>query len=463
MTTLANKTQGYDPAGNLTLAYSADRGTSYVYRYDHHNRMTGIYDSTNTTRKAAFTYDALGRRVEFINDVTPTTTRYYYDGVNEVVEDDQSAARQKYYVHGISYIDERLMMYSDDLARPFYYVIDRMYNVRMLVDRAGSIVERYLYDGYGQPYIRESCGRGDMNNNTVITSTDGTRFDDALATTIWDPRADLDDDGDVDSADEALFDAKGPLWYDPTGIAPEDPLPTVAQAFSDFGNWYMFQGVPHLALDTQAADTSGKLMLNHHRARYADPVTGRWASRDPLVYYYAKRIRSIPASLRRNRHYRNSPQLDGPDIFCYLSNNPIGSYDPTDETINTVPCSGTGSGVGMGGYNTSCGLGLGEKKCQKCGSCTNCGVAFGTGSDSCGGCTIFGCPLPPPPCPPAPAPSFSIFCCNVFNDNLADHPGDCTDCCVHICDPINAALVDLVLGGLGGLACHAQCHHVLGC
>ena len=74
MTTLANKTQGYDLAGNLTLAYSADRGTSYVYRYDHHNRMTGVYDSTNTTRKAAFTYDALGRRVEFINDIPATNS-----------------------------------------------------------------------------------------------------------------------------------------------------------------------------------------------------------------------------------------------------------------------------------------------------------------------------------------------------------------------------------------------------
>ena len=50
MTTLATKTQGYDLAGNLTLAYSADRGTSYTYRWDHHNRLTGVYDSTNITR-----------------------------------------------------------------------------------------------------------------------------------------------------------------------------------------------------------------------------------------------------------------------------------------------------------------------------------------------------------------------------------------------------------------------------
>src|SRR5260221_12757130 len=112
MTTMATKSQGYVLTGNLTLAYSADRGTSYTSRWDHHNRLTGVYDSTNTTRKAAFTYDALGRRIEFINDKTPNTTRYYYDGVNEIVEDNESATRQRYYIHGVSYVDTRLMIYD---------------------------------------------------------------------------------------------------------------------------------------------------------------------------------------------------------------------------------------------------------------------------------------------------------------------------------------------------------------
>ena len=201
MTKLAAKTQGYDLAGNLTLAYSADRGTSYTYRWDHHNRLTGVYDSTNTNRLANFTYDALGRRVESINDTGRITNRYYYDGVNELVEDNQSGTRQRYYIHGVSYVDERLMMYRDSNSRPYYYVLDRMYNVRALIDRAGAIVERYAYDDYGRPFIRESCGRGDMNQDTKMNSTDDSRF--ALAKNactsgcIWDPRADMDDDGET--------------------------------------------------------------------------------------------------------------------------------------------------------------------------------------------------------------------------------------------------------------------------
>src|SRR5439155_2403918 len=127
---------------------------------------------------------------------------------------------------------------------------------------------------------RESCGRGDMNQDTKMNGTDDSRFALAKAGTIWDPRADMDDDGDVDSADQTLYDAKRPDW---NIVACDGTGPTVAQAFSDVGNWYMFQGVPHLALDTKSTDTDGKLMLNHHRARYEDPVAGRWVSRDPLV------------------------------------------------------------------------------------------------------------------------------------------------------------------------------------
>ncbi len=60
MTALADKTPLYDDAGNLTLAFSADRGTSYKYTYDHNNRLIGIYDDTGSSQSAAFTYDALG-------------------------------------------------------------------------------------------------------------------------------------------------------------------------------------------------------------------------------------------------------------------------------------------------------------------------------------------------------------------------------------------------------------------
>jgi len=165
---------------------------------------------------------------------------------------------------------------DEDDDRPYYYVLDRMFNVRFLVDRAGAIVERYCYDAYGRPKIRESAGRGDFDGDSDIDSTDATRFNAVYwLGTKWDPRADLDDDLDVDATDSSLFTAEQAAWFPAVS-------PTVAQAYSDVGNPYLFQGVPHFALDTPASATAAVLPLNQHRMRFNDPVTGRWTTRDPI-------------------------------------------------------------------------------------------------------------------------------------------------------------------------------------
>ena len=321
MTTIDTVTQEYDNAGNVTLAYSVDRGTSYKYEYDHLCRLTAVYDDTGANRSAAFVYDALGRRVQFADDRNASTRRYYYDGPNEIVEYDYDGAEtsRAYYVHGISYVDERLMMYNHDLERPFYYTLDRMYNVRGLVDWAGAFIERYCYDAYGRPRIRESCGRGDMNNDTDMDTSDWYRFQDAKIGFLWDPRADMDGDGDVDNDDQTAWQAKANDW------PPTDPGPTVAQAFSDVDNPYMFQGVPHFALATNNDATEADLMLNHHRARFNDPVTGRWTTRDPLHYApedLHPRLPNQPFSPSANS------REDRERLYLYLAANPLATFDP---------------------------------------------------------------------------------------------------------------------------------------
>ncbi|MCP4300814.1 MAG: hypothetical protein GY783_09535 [Gammaproteobacteria bacterium] len=102
---------------------------------------------------------------------------HYYDGINEAYEYDNSDASKRHYVHGTSYVDERLMLFdfadsgdSDDA--PYYYVLDRMYNVRYIVDETGALVERYCYDSYGRPPIREAPGRCDFDNDGDIDSSD---------------------------------------------------------------------------------------------------------------------------------------------------------------------------------------------------------------------------------------------------------------------------------------------------
>lgn len=44
-----------------------------MYRYDHHNRLSEVWDSSETNRKAAFTCDALGRRIVYEDGVLDET------------------------------------------------------------------------------------------------------------------------------------------------------------------------------------------------------------------------------------------------------------------------------------------------------------------------------------------------------------------------------------------------------
>ncbi len=234
----------------------------------------------------------------------------WYDAraaVNEIMDvlNDGNYPVLRWYVHGVSYVDERLMMYveidtsEEAVETPYYYAIDRMYNVRYLLDQTGAIVESYAYDPYGRPLIRECAGRGDMTGNSVLNFTaNNNQFTRSRNCQIFDPRADMNADGVVDVNDQSEYDAKKLIW---TGSAPS----SVKTARSLVGNPYMFQGRPHYVFDTKAEAEDAELMLNDHRNRFADPMTGRWLTRDPIGYQ------------------------DGLNYFEFVVSNPLQSTDPT--------------------------------------------------------------------------------------------------------------------------------------
>lgn len=68
MTQRAGMDQGYDRAGNLTLGYSVNGANTYLYRYDHHHRLTGVYDETGAERLAGFTLDVPAADAAFAVD-----------------------------------------------------------------------------------------------------------------------------------------------------------------------------------------------------------------------------------------------------------------------------------------------------------------------------------------------------------------------------------------------------------
>jgi hypothetical protein len=47
-----------------------------LYEYDHYDRLIGVYYDNSESRGTSFTHDALGRRIEFADDVN-SLNRYY--------------------------------------------------------------------------------------------------------------------------------------------------------------------------------------------------------------------------------------------------------------------------------------------------------------------------------------------------------------------------------------------------
>ena len=140
----------YDKNGNVT------RDSVRSFYYDRDNKLTRVYNDSTQSLHGEYSYDALGRRIEFIDGYNSVTKRYYHDN-QRVIEEYNAAgtpARQRCYIWG-NYIDELLLMNDDGGDNSDYMVChDQLYSASALLSKAnGAIVERYDYDAYGLPGI----------------------------------------------------------------------------------------------------------------------------------------------------------------------------------------------------------------------------------------------------------------------------------------------------------------------
>jgi len=113
------------------------------------------------TAYIAFTYDALGRRIEKIVDsggAQVEVTRYYYDGQNVVLETDADEAPRRSFVHGSQYIDERVLM-RVPTGKEYYYLPRELHSVAALTDETGAIVEAATYDTYGKVAVYDGAAQ----------------------------------------------------------------------------------------------------------------------------------------------------------------------------------------------------------------------------------------------------------------------------------------------------------------
>jgi RHS repeat-associated protein len=134
----------------------------------HSAATTDVFDAWNrgvSIRGSTFTYDALGRRV---TESDSTDSQYFYYAGQQMIENaPQSGAtvRHQQFVYGIDYIDHVILRDRDadnagdtgslggegsGLEERLYYTHNRQFSVTGLVSQTGTVVERTIYDPYGE-------------------------------------------------------------------------------------------------------------------------------------------------------------------------------------------------------------------------------------------------------------------------------------------------------------------------
>jgi RHS repeat-associated protein len=113
---------------------------------------------------AAFAYDGRNRCVT--RTINGTARYFTWDNWSLIEERDNSGTLLEKYVHG-AVIDEILVRYN---GSPIYYHHDGLGSVTHLTDSAGSIVESYTYDVYGEASFFDST------SSPQPTSLQGNRF-----------------------------------------------------------------------------------------------------------------------------------------------------------------------------------------------------------------------------------------------------------------------------------------------
>jgi RHS repeat-associated protein len=140
MTTTATATMSYNANGNLVQ--KAEGPTTWQYTWDYENRMTQASNAQDTVH---YVYDAFGRRVKRYTDVSLDDTKFIYDGLDVVMDDDLVGGVTKYQ-NGLG-IDDKLSLQSGGVTK--YFLQDHLGSTVAITDAGGALMEQTSYDSFG--------------------------------------------------------------------------------------------------------------------------------------------------------------------------------------------------------------------------------------------------------------------------------------------------------------------------
>jgi RHS repeat-associated protein len=348
-------TLGYDNADRLTSLDYVNGGTTLEaidYTLNAAGIRTQMVDSTGTTiwgydaldrltsvdypsgDDVAYTYDAVGNRETLT--VGTVTSDYSYNSLNQLTAIDQTDDGSDDITYGYDANGNQTSKNHNSITTAYGWdALNRLTSVT----NGGSSVASYVYNGDGLR-TRKVVGASTTDFTwdptglaTVIHVADGTVDD----TYLWGAGllGRIDDSG---AETYAHSDGLGSIRAisDGSGIAVGT---TAYEAFAatraKTGVSYAF-GFTGEQLDAE----SGYIYL---RARYSDPGTGRFVSRDPFIGFV-----DIPETLHPYGYARNTPTMnvDPSGLTDMLDPGSSDSYGPGGSRI------GPGMRPGSGGNNT---------------------------------------------------------------------------------------------------------------
>jgi RHS repeat-associated protein len=145
----------YDANGNLKTDQNGQQ-----YTFDAWDRLIEVKNSGGTTL-ASYKYDALDRRIAATHG--STTTDFYYSDQWQVLEERVGGNATAQYIWSPTYVDALILRDRDtdangSLDERLWVQQDANWNVTALIDGSGNVVERYLYDPFGNVTILDGSG-----------------------------------------------------------------------------------------------------------------------------------------------------------------------------------------------------------------------------------------------------------------------------------------------------------------
>jgi RHS repeat-associated protein len=139
MTATNTANMAFDSNGNMTVKSEGSKRRMFFWDYE--NRLTEVRDRKSRVK---YIYDALGRRVQRYLVGGKENTKYTYDGL-DVVLDDNSGVLTKYQ-NGPG-IDNKLKVTAGGVSQ--YFLQDHLGSTIALTNSSGSVTSSANYDAFG--------------------------------------------------------------------------------------------------------------------------------------------------------------------------------------------------------------------------------------------------------------------------------------------------------------------------